>query len=47
MEEVKEEKVEETTEDVEVQTTFNEDTIEELNDPECCVVENLEESEGE
>ena len=39
---------EEVTEEIEeVQTTFNEDTLEELNDPECCVVENLQESEGE
>lgn len=47
---VEEPKVEEivtTDEELEVQTTFNEDSIEELIDSEDCVLENLAESEEE
>lgn len=42
-----EEKIVETSEEVqevkEIQTTFNKDSLEELNDSECCTIENCEE----
>lgn len=45
--EEKEVVVEETTEELEVQTTFNEDSIEELIDSENCIIENLDKGDEE
>ena len=39
--------MEEVKEELEVQTTVNEDTLENLIDPEDCVIENLEKEDGE
>ena len=38
-----ENRIETTDELQEIQTTFNEDSLEELNDSECCTIENCEE----
>lgn len=45
--EEKEVVVEETTEELEVQNTFNEDSIEELIDSENCIIENLDKGDEE